>query len=379
METLFVFSHLSWDFVFQRPQQLVSRLARHYRIFFIEEPEPAGGTEEPKPPGWQASQPLPQLTVLRATGCVQKRGFNEDNVQTLFEKLSELRQQHPNCIAWLYTPMAMPLLKVLDPAVVIYDCMDELSAFMNPPDGLLENERRLLERADLVFTGGPSLYAIKQGLNANVHCFPSSVDVTHFRKALDRNSAYPPHDLLPKPRLGFFGVLDERLDVELIAAIADARPHWQLVLVGPVVKIDPASLPQRPNICYMGQQPYALLPSFLASWDVCLMPFAMNEATRFISPTKSLEYMAAELPTVSTAVRDVVEQHADVVMIAESAADFIRCCDRALSLSAGDRLHQIRQMRAKLSLTSWDTTVREMRRLMRQVADEEVRTGSGNA
>lgn len=379
METLFVFSHLSWDFVYQRPQQLMSRLAKHYRIFFIEEPEPAGGLEEGEAVGWRASQPLPQLTVLRSTGCVEKRGFNERNVQALREKLTELRQQHPNCIVWLYTPMAMPLLEVMEPAMVIYDCMDELSAFMNPPHGLLDYERRLLERADLVFTGGPSLYAIKRSLNANVHCFPSSVDVTHFRKALDRKIAYPPHAPLPKPRLGFFGVLDERIDLELIAAIADARPHWQLVLVGPVAKIDPASLPQRPNICYLGQQPYALLPAFLASWDICLMPFAINQATRFISPTKSLEYMAAELPVVSTAITDVVEQHADVVTIAQTAADFIDCCDRVLAMSAEDRLQQIRQMRAKLSRTSWDNTVRDMRRLMRQAVGEEISAGSGSS
>ena len=379
METLFVFSHLSWDFVYQRPQQLMSRLARHYRIFFIEEPEPAGGTEEAAAVGWHATQPLPQLTVLRSSGIVEKRGFNERNVPALREKLSELRQQHPNGIAWLYTPMAMPLLEVLNPVRVIYDCMDELSAFMNPPAGLLEHERQLLERADLVFTGGPSLYAIKRHLNANVHCFPSSVDVTHFRKALDRKIAYPPHEPLPQPRLGFFGVLDERLDLALIAAIADARPHWQLVLVGPVVKIDPASLPQRPNICYTGQQPYALLPAFLASWDVCLMPFALNEATRFISPTKSLEYMAAELPVVRTAVKDVVEQHADVVTIADTADDFIHCCDRVLAWSAEDRLQQIRRMREKLSLTSWDTTVREMRYLMRCAMGDEVSTGSGRS
>lgn len=376
METLFVFSHLSWDFVYQRPQQLMSRLARHYRIFFIEEPEPAGGMEEVGPVGWQSSQALPQLTVLRSTGVAKTRGFSEENVQGLREALNELRQQHPNHLAWLYTPMALPLLVVLDPVRVIYDCMDELSAFLNPPAGLLDHEHRLLQRADLVFTGGPSLHAIKRRLNANVHCFPSSVDVAHFRKALDRKIAYVPHAALPKPRLGFFGVIDERLDIELIAAIADTHPDWQLVLVGPVVKINAESLPQRPNICYMGQQPYALLPAFLASWDVCLMPFAMNEATRFISPTKSLEYMAAELPVVSTAVIDVVAQHADVVMIAESATDFIQCCERALALSPEGRRQQIRQMRAKLRRTSWDATVRDMHRLMRLGMDEEASTGS---
>ena len=374
MQTLIVFSHLRWDFVYQRPQHLMSRLARHYRIFFIEEPDPA---DEVETVDWQSSQPLPQLTVLRPRMPVAKRGFDQGDTDVLREKLDELRRQHPAHIAWLYTPMALPLLAALDPAMVIYDCMDELSAFLNPPPRLLEHERALLTLADLVFTGGPSLYASKRGLHDNVHCFPSSVDLAHFRKALDRNIAYAPHESLPKPRLGYFGVIDERLDIELIESIADAHPEWQLVMVGPVAKIEESLLPQRANIHYLGQQPYATLPSFLASWDVCLMPFAINESTRFISPTKSLEYMAAELPVVSTAIRDVVDQHADVVAIAHTNADFITCCEAALAMSAAQRQGQIRQMRAKLSRTSWDATAREMQRLMLQAAGDESSAGSG--
>lgn len=377
MQTLIIFSHLRWDFVYQRPQQLMSRLARHYRIVFIQEPGPAEPAEMGAGAGWQSSEPLPQLTVLRLLTPAGKRGFDQGDPQLLREKLAALHRQYPNPIAWLYTPMAMPLLDALDPLMVIYDCMDELSAFMNPPAGLIDYERRLLERADLVFTGGPSLYASKRGRSANVHCFPSSVDRAHFRKALDRNIAYAPHDALPRPRLGFFGVLDERIDIALIARIAEAHPAWQLVLVGPVAKIDPASLPQRPNIHYMGQQPYALLPAFLASWDVCLMPFALNDATRFISPTKSLEYMAAELPVVSTAVTDVVEQHAEVVAIAHSATEFIHCCAQALSMSAAERQRMIRQMRAKLSGTSWDATVAEMQQLIGQAQGAPSAAGTG--
>lgn len=374
MQTLIVFSHLRWDFVYQRPQHLMSRLARHYRIFFIEEPDPASEVETVD---WQSSQPLPQLTVMRPRMPVPKRGFDQGDANLLRAKLDELRRQHPSRIVWMYTPMAMPLLDALDPDLLIYDCMDELSAFMNPPAGLLEHERALLQRADLVFTGGPSLYASKRELHDNMHCFPSSVDLAHFRKALDRNIAFAAHEPLPKPRLGFFGVIDERLDIELIAAIADARPDWQLVMVGPVAKIDESSLPRRANIHYMGQQPYASLPSFLASWDLCLMPFAINESTRFISPTKSLEYMAAELPVVSTAVRDVVDQHSDVVAIARTHAEFIAGCEAALAMPAADRQRQIRQMRIKLSRTSWDATASEMHRLMLEAAGSESSAESG--
>ena len=376
MQTLIVFSHLRWDFVYQRPQQLISRLARHYRIFFIEEPEPSAHADGA---GWHASEPLPGLTVWQWAGLSPRRGFGHAAAERLRAKLAELCRQHPLHLAWFYTPMAMPLLDMLEPRLVIYDCMDELSAFMDPPAGLIEHERQLLARADLVFTGGPGLYASKRMQHPNVHCFPSSVDSAHFRQALDRNIAYAPHAHLPRPRLGFFGVLDERLDIALIAAIADAHPTWQLVLVGPVAKIDPASLPQRPNIHYMGQQPYALLPAFLASWDVCLMPFAINEATRFISPTKSLEYMAAERPVVSTAVRDVVAMHADTVAIASSTPEFIRCCEAALAMPAAERQQRIRQMRAKLRRTSWDATVRDMHRLMLQAQGMASAAGTGGS
>lgn len=365
METLFVFSHLRWDFVFQRPQQLMSRLAQHYRICFIEEPLFATGEDA----AWQASEPLPQLTVWRQPAAARVPSDSRqrscwDSCTTLRELLQSLarRQRH---LAWLYTPMALPALDALDPDTVVYDCMDELSAFLHPPPGLIAQEQALFARADLVFAGGPSLYAAKRRFHRNVHCFPSSVDVAHFRQALDRNIAHPQCRRLPGPKLGYFGVLDERCDVDLLAALADCEPDWQIVLVGPIAKIDPARLPQRPNIHYTGQQPYSALPSFLASWDLCLLPFALNEATRFISPTKSLEYMAAELPVVATAVPDVVGQHADVIAIARTPEEFIAHCRRALAMPDGARQRMIRRMRAKLAATSWEATADAMRLLLR--------------
>lgn len=375
MESLIVFSHLRWDFVYQRPQHLMSRLARHYRIVFFEEPQPGeGGSSAVQ---WETSQPLPQLTVVRPLMPIAKPGFHQVDPAPLRRKLRELRQQHPDHRVWFYTPMAMPLLDELDPVGVVYDCMDELSAFMNPPPRLLEHEHALLQRADLVFTGGPSLYEAKRGLHPEVHCFPSSVDIGHFRQALDRNIAYAPHRRLPGPRLGYFGVLDERFDIALVAALADAHPDWQIVLVGPVAKIEPDSLPRRDNIHYMGQQPYSALPSFLASWDLCLMPFAMNASTRFISPTKSLEYMAAELPVVSTPVPDVVGQHADVVTIAGTTDEFIAGCERALAMPAAERQARIRQMRFKLARTSWDTTAQQMHALLRRLGQAQAATSAG--
>src|SRR5690606_2154956 len=284
-------------------------------------------------------------------------------LEMLLEELVErLDLQEP--LVWLYTPMALPLAEKLAPRVLIYDCMDELSAFLNAPRQLMQRENALLRRADLVFTGGPSLYEAKRERHPSVHCMPSSVEAEHFARARDAAIDHPSQAALPHPRLGFYGVIDERLDLALIEAVATARPTWQLVLVGPVVKIDPAALPRLPNVHYLGQQPYAKLPEFLAGWDVCLLPFALNEATRFISPTKTLEYMAAGKPVVSTPIQDVVKPYSRVVSIAADAPEFIRACEAALALSPQGRACLAERMAATVAGTSWASTTTRMRALM---------------
>ncbi|HEY4541399.1 MAG TPA: glycosyltransferase family 1 protein [Noviherbaspirillum sp.] len=363
MQSLIVFSHLRWNFVFQRPQHLLSRLARHYRVLFIEEPAPISDAASQD---FHLSNPLPNLTVCTPLAAGGPFGFDEVQLPLLRRVVAACTEDYADPVVWFYTPMALPLLEELQPRAVVYDCMDELSAFKNAPPRLIALEDELLAVADIVFTGGPSLYNAKKDRHHNVHCFPSSVDAKHFRQARDKTFAHPSQQSLPHPRLGFYGVIDERFDTELLRHIAMQRPDWQFVLVGPVVKIDPAVLPKADNIHYMGQQPYSALPQFLAAWDVCLMPFALNESTRFISPTKSLEYMAAELPIVSTPVRDVVDLHADVVEIARTADEFVAACERALALSQDERLAMCRVMRDKLSRTSWDFTAARMHELLEE-------------
>ena len=359
MPTILVFSHLRWDFVYQRPQHLLSRLAQHYKICFFEEP-----VFRQSESGMECTSPSHNITVCRPHTPVDMPGFHDDHLPYLKKMVRELVRDGEEYIVWFYTPMALPLLQELPPRLVVYDCMDELAAFKNPPRQLLQRENSLLKRAEIVFTGGPSLYNAKKDRHPNVHCFPSSVDVRHFSQALDRANAHPAHRDIPGPRLGFYGVIDERFDTELIGRVAQAHPQWQIVLVGPVVKIDPASLPRHDNIHYLGQQPYEALPQLLAGWDVCLMPFAMNESTKFISPTKSLEYMAAELPIVSTPVRDVVDLHSDVVAIAHTPEEFIAACEAALLISMEEREAMMQKMRDKLTRTSWDSTALTMRDLM---------------
>lgn len=360
-----VFSHLRWDFVYQRPQHLLSRLAARRRIVVIEEPIPvADGSSH-----WTYSTPVDNVLICRPHTSVNGAGFADEQLPVLRSMMEALvaEQNLHNALAWFYTPMALPLAETLKPSAVVYDCMDELSAFRGAPAQMVERENALMRLADVVFTGGPSLFRAKKGRHANVHCFPSSVDAAHFGQA--RKSMTDPGDQaeLPHPRLGFFGVLDERLDLPLLDAVARAHPEWQLVLVGPVVKIDAADLPRHANIHYLGQRPYADLPAYLAGWDVCILPFARNDATRFISPTKTLEYMAAERPLVSTPITDVAEPYGHIVYLGESASDFIAACERALGDSIDERSTRVAAMREVLAKTSWDATVQAIEELLSDV------------
>ncbi|MFL5401958.1 MAG: glycosyltransferase [Gemmatimonadales bacterium] len=364
--TIVAFSHLRWNFVYQRPQHLLSRLAAKRPVFFIEEPE----LDRDGPVRWERSYPAPNVTVLRPRTPVRTLGFHADQIAALTPLMGELADElaGENLLAWLYTPMALPLARELDPAVMVYDCMDELSLFLGAPPELLAHETALLEAAEVMFTGGPSLYRAKQSRHPNVHCFASSVDAAHFSRARgsqeEAQADAQDQAGIPHPRLGFYGVIDERLDLGLIDSVAAARPDWHIVLVGPVVKIDPATLPRRPNIHYFGQRSYQELPGYLGGWDVCLLPFARNDSTRFISPTKTLEYMAAELPIVSTPITDVAEPYGDIVYLGATPEEFLIACEAALGSTDEERNRRATLMRKVLSGTSWDVTVSAMEKLL---------------
>jgi UDP-galactopyranose mutase len=355
---LLVFSHLRWNFVYQRPQHLLSRLARNYRILFLEEPQ-----QSSHGPRIEIEIVANGVTVCRPQVRGSAVGFHDDHLPELQSLVHELlhEQEVSDFAAWFYTPMALPLIDTLHPQAVVYDCMDELSAFLNAPKQLVQRENALLKRADLVFTGGPSLHRSKRHRHHSVHCFPSSVDAAHFRNA---RSVAKVTGADARPLLGFFGVLDERIDFELLAHVADARPQWDFQIVGPVVKISPDRLPRRGNIEYLGQRAYAELPDVLARWDVCLMPFALNDATKFISPTKTLEYLAAGKPVVSTPVTDVVECFGDVVRIAPTRDAFVEACEASLNESMADIAQRHDTTNTQLARTSWDATAASMQSLI---------------
>ncbi len=361
---LLCFSHLRWHFVTQRPQHLLVRAARERRVFFWEEPiwHPAGKLplREDGSPGKhiEVQQEGPSLWIV--TPHLTWGIDFETGQQALLHEFAARFDIHKP-VRWYYTPMAFNFSADLPAAAVVYDCMDELKNFMNPPPGLAMREQRLLQAADVVFTGGVSLYEAKRQEHANVHPFPSSIDVSHFAQARTGVLADPADQaLIPHPRVGFYGVLDERFDGGLLRAVAALRPDVHFVILGPVVKIDPATLPEAANIHYLGGKSYEQLPAYLGGWDAALLLFALNEATRFISPTKTPEYLAAGKPVVSTPIRDVVREYgaAGLVAIAASSEEFVAAIDRAL---VGQTASWRQAVDAKLSQMSWDSTWAAMR------------------
>lgn len=274
--------------------------------------------------------------------------------RTLLDNLLEEYNVHDYAL-WYYTPAALAFSAHLQPQAVVYDCMDELSLFQGASADLCTWEEELFRRADVVFTGGPSLYEAKRLRHNNAHLFPSSIDFNHFARA--RQDSEPADQAaIPYPRLGFFGVIDERFDIELIDAVARARPDWQVVLIGPVVKIDPQQLPRHDNIHYLGARDYDMLPAYLGGWDVALLPFARNNATRFISPTKTPEYLAGGKPVVSTPIRDVIDLygHLDMVCIAADGDEFVQCIEKLLD--QGIQSHWLSASDSLLAHSSWDST-----------------------
>ncbi|HVO87491.1 MAG TPA: NAD(P)-binding protein [Casimicrobiaceae bacterium] len=365
MDSLIVFSHQRWDGVWRRPQQLISRLARHWRVLFVEEPCYDAGD-----PWAEMRAPMTNLTVLRPHTPLTAPGFHDDQIPLLQKLVGQAaeREQLRDYGAWLYTPMALPLLQKLAPRVIVYDCMDELAGFRGAPRQLVQRESALVKMANIVFAAGPSLFETRRARHPNVHLFPNSVDRDAFEHALSDTLADPEIRALSRPRLGYYGTIDERFDTQIARAVAQARPEWELCLVGPVRGIDVGELPRLPNIHYFGQRRYDELPAFLAGWDVCLIPFSHNEATRHGNPTKALEYMAAEKPIVSTSIADMQRLYSAVIRFADSPEAFVAACERALVETAQERGDRKAAARAITSRTSWDRTAEQMRVLVDEAA-----------
>ena len=372
--TLICFSHLRWNFVFQRPQHLMSRFAREMNVIYWEEPMDI----EPNETAYLQVREAQDAGNVRVVVPHLPKGMPDDAREAALARLldAHLASHHGPLIAWYYTPMMLPFSKHITPDVTVYDAMDELSKFKFAPEHLLSYEQELIDRADVVFTGGSSLFEAKKDRHHSVHCFPSSVDRAHFAKARARQFDPADQEDLPRPRFGFYGVIDERFDTELLAKIAEMRPNWSFVMLGPVVKISDEDLPKRHNIHYLGGKTYDQLPSYLAGWDVALMPFAMNESTEFISPTKTPEYLAGGRPVVSTPIKDVVRHYGQLegVKIASTPEEFVAACEAALELAKQPESGWLGEADLMLSASSWDTTQARMAGLIADVLG--TRTGA---
>ncbi len=365
--TLLYLAHLEWDHVWQRPQQLMTRLASRYSLWYVDPPELSGGAAVPE---------LRELGVDQGVRVARPRfpvamqanpaAYWDAWLRLLPDLLAEAG---PNTVLWVSSPHADQLVERARPAVrlVVYDCMDDLASFKDGDPSMREHEARLLALSDLVFTGGYSMYQARKGLHPNVHLFPSGVDVAHYwpARAADAAPAAPAAlAAIPRPRLGYFGVLDERIDWELIAAVAARRPEWHWALVGPTAKVDPAELPRAPNIHYLGKQPYAELPALLAHFDVATMPFALNEATRYISPTKTLEYLAGGKWVISSSVPDVTAFYQEIVAIADGAEAWVTTLERILRADPAALRARLALAQPALETNTWDAIAERMAHLI---------------
>jgi len=367
--TLICFSHLRWDFVYQRPQHLISRFATVYTVYFVEEPF----HDAPGEPLLTFTPKSDNLWIVRPH---LPAGVNNEETDKLLKNLLDKFLKNKNLddtIFWYYTPMALSFSAHLKPALTIYDCMDELSNFKNAPRKLKDFEDSLLEKADVVFTGGQSLYDFKKDRHHNIHPFPSSIDKKHFEQARTVKEEPEDQKKINGVKLGFYGVIDERFDIDLIKNMAELRPEWNFILLGPVVKINPDSLPQLPNVHMLGGKNYDELPHYVSGWDVALIPFAINDSTKFISPTKTPEYLAAGVPVVSTPIRDVVKPYGEkgIVKIGTNAEEFVAAAEEYMKM---DKTKWLPEVDDFLSDKSWSATFMEMMKRINSTLSTNRRT-----
>jgi UDP-galactopyranose mutase len=355
---LICFSHLRWNFVYQRPQHLMSRFAKDRRVFFFEEPV------------YDAPSQYNEIFDDPVAGvCVVTPHITSDteNVSDALRHLLDMfiaSMNIKNYVTWYYTPLSYAFSLHLKPALLVYDCMDELSSFKFAPPELKDWEQKLFIKADIVFTGGMHLYEAKKEFHSNIYGVPSGIDVKHFIQARKFTKDPVDQESIPHPRIGFYGVIDERFNIELLRSVAEQRPDWHFVVIGPTAKIDPASLPTNRNIHFIGMRDYKELPGYLAGWDIAMMPFELNEATRYISPTKTPEFLAAGKPVVSTSIHDVVHPYADkkVVSIADTPDEFVAAIEQYLSTERSKRW--LSEVDALLETMSWDDIWKRMDELM---------------
>lgn len=344
---MIVFCHLRWDFVYQRPQHLISRLSKDFKILVVEEPI-----------GRADSKELEGLAVSDSIHILQP---TIDQMQEVGAFLKKILKAQVFPVGWFYSPAFVEVLNYLDFGVIVYDCMDELSLFKGASPELIEQEKNLLSAADVVYTGGKSLYEAKKEKHHNVYCFPSSVDREHFEANSQKSQLPADIESIPKPIVGYYGVIDERIDLDLLEMSALKMPEVSFVMIGPICKIGEEDLPRAKNIFYLGMKTYTELPVYLNEFDFAMMPFALNDSTKFISPTKTLEYMCADKPIISTKIKDVVRDYSNCINLIEDESDF----HTAVMHPKNDYKDIYQKI---LEQTSWDITASKMSQIIKEIA-----------
>ena len=358
---MIVFSHLRWNLVFQRPQHLLSRFALDRRVFYFEEPI----FIEQQYSSWRISYGENGVKIVTP---ILPKYLDQVEIVSHMKLIVDnviLDEGIENYITWYYTPMALAYSQHLVPSAIIYDCIDELSAFKAAPKEMIHYENRLLKIANVVFAAGNSLYEVKKKKHHNIYPFPNSIDYEHFKKARTP-FVFEPEDQknIPHPRVGFFGVIDERVDLKLLEEMATMKPDWHFVMIGPVVNVHQSRLPKNKNVHFLGKKEYKELPYYMSSWDMALMPFALNDSTKFLNPTKTLEFLAAGLPVVSTPIRDVVRPFAEhnLVRVSSSAKELLAQIQQCLMMNSKDWLKRVDEFLLDIS---WDSTFKRMAEIVR--------------
>ena len=349
---IIIFSHLRWDFVLQRPQHIASRLAHHMKILFVEEPIPYNKEEEGTARLRQVNE---HITVMQPR--VQE-------IKDIEQLLKFMVRQKTVPIGWFYSSDFSPLLRSLHFRKIVYDCMSDHEP---RPDA---DEPAMLAEADIVFTDSKALFESRIRVHPNVHCFPSSVEHGHFRKAL-KNIAVP-GDIaeLKKPVVGYCGVIDGRLDMDLLDKVAEQSPETTFVLIGPLVNMPESKLPKRSNVHYLGMKPYHLLPGYLKGIDIAMIPFDIKGAHKLSGPTETLEYMAAGKPIISTPIWDVVRDYRNHINIVNNVDEFCAARD-AIIKQLESQVYNHEKYNDILHTSSWEDTVKRMEKLIQALHVKE--------
>jgi len=365
------FAEHGWNFTSDRPQHLLKRFAKGFRVFYIESPAFHANTD-------RYDITLTDEQVIVVVPHLQGDPTQQDVTTRWRELLIRLfnEERIDSYIFWYYTPQALKVSNHFTPDLVIYDCMDRPSE----TDVMHESEHELLEFADVVFTSGQRVFEATRKLHENTYLFPNSIDRDHFAAARAFKFDPPDQANIPHPRFGFFGEIDQRIDFDLLVTVSKKRPQWHFILVGSVVNVSASQLPNYRNFHYLGAKRYEELPHYIGGWDITMIPFAHNDYTRFINPIKTAEYLAAGKPVISAPITDVIRPYgiSGLVSIAGTANEFVKVAEEMLAADQEAKSTWLYKVDRYLAGQSWDKTWGEMMGLIGTLLSKKALQGPKN-